>query len=209
MWRFLFLLYFHRVGMLRKWFLAVKFKGFSRFTAWIQATHRLNRNLFQNRKTIVQPVRSRYLQRRCVCSWRAVHKSELLCENQENRKLHGGAGTRLQSNFYRFNNFTAPFRIARGSLPIPRPDWSEIYVTFISGCCSNRLTPHFRTAHNRIPMNLDTLLRTMVHKGASDMHLKVGCLPHLRINGELVPLGSQAFVEVGIRRSILGEVEKA
>ena len=42
-----------------------------------------------------------------------------------------------------------------------------------------------------IPMNLDTLLRTMVAKGASDLHLKVNCFPHLRINGELVPLGDQ------------------
>jgi len=40
-------------------------------------------------------------------------------------------------------------------------------------------------------MNLDTLLRIMVAKSASDMHLKVGCFPHLRINGELVPLGDQ------------------
>jgi twitching motility protein PilT len=41
-------------------------------------------------------------------------------------------------------------------------------------------------------MNLDTLLRIMIDKKASDMHLKVGCFPHLRINGELVPLGDQA-----------------
>lgn len=38
-------------------------------------------------------------------------------------------------------------------------------------------------------MNLDTLLRLMVSKGASDLHLKVGNFPHLRIAGELVPLG--------------------
>ena len=40
-------------------------------------------------------------------------------------------------------------------------------------------------------MNLDTLLRIMVKKEASDMHLKVGCFPHLRVDGELVPLGNQ------------------
>lgn len=44
-------------------------------------------------------------------------------------------------------------------------------------------------------MNLDTLLRIMVSKGASDLHLKVGCYPHLRINGELVPLGDQGKLE--------------
>jgi len=36
-------------------------------------------------------------------------------------------------------------------------------------------------------MNLDTLLRAMIAKGASDLHLKVGSFPHLRINGELTP----------------------
>jgi twitching motility protein PilT len=44
-------------------------------------------------------------------------------------------------------------------------------------------------------MNLDTLLRIMVSKGASDLHLKVGCFPHLRISGELVPLGDQGKLE--------------
>jgi twitching motility protein PilT len=37
-------------------------------------------------------------------------------------------------------------------------------------------------------MNLDDLLRTMMSKGASDLHLKVGSFPHLRVHGELVPL---------------------
>ncbi len=44
-------------------------------------------------------------------------------------------------------------------------------------------------------MNLDTLLRVMISKGASDLHLKVGCFPHLRINGELVPLGDQGKLD--------------
>ena len=43
-------------------------------------------------------------------------------------------------------------------------------------------------------MNLDTLLRVMVSKGASDLHLKVGCFPHIRVNGELVPLGDQGML---------------
>ncbi len=37
-------------------------------------------------------------------------------------------------------------------------------------------------------MNLDGLLRTMMSKGASDLHLKVGSFPHLRIHGELMPM---------------------
>jgi twitching motility protein PilT len=43
-------------------------------------------------------------------------------------------------------------------------------------------------------MDLDTLLRIMVSKGASDLHLKVGCFPHLRIDGKLVPLGEQGIL---------------
>lgn len=38
-------------------------------------------------------------------------------------------------------------------------------------------------------MNFDTLLRAMVGKGASDLHIKVGSFPLIRINGELCPLG--------------------
>jgi twitching motility protein PilT len=38
-------------------------------------------------------------------------------------------------------------------------------------------------------MNLDNLLRAMMGKGASDLHLKVGCFPHIRVNGDLLPLG--------------------
>ncbi len=37
-------------------------------------------------------------------------------------------------------------------------------------------------------MELETLLRNMVARGASDIHLKVDSFPHLRINGDLVPL---------------------
>jgi len=44
-------------------------------------------------------------------------------------------------------------------------------------------------------MNLDSLLRVMVSKGASDLHLKVGCFPHLRVNGVLVPLADQGKLE--------------
>jgi twitching motility protein PilT len=43
-------------------------------------------------------------------------------------------------------------------------------------------------------MNIDTLLLVMVSKGASDLHLKVGCLPHVRVNGELAPLADQSTV---------------
>ncbi len=37
-------------------------------------------------------------------------------------------------------------------------------------------------------MNLDSLLRIMISRGASDLHLKVASFPHIRVNGELIPL---------------------
>ena len=36
-------------------------------------------------------------------------------------------------------------------------------------------------------MNVDDLLRIAMERRASDLHLKVGNYPHLRIDGELVP----------------------
>jgi twitching motility protein PilT len=43
-------------------------------------------------------------------------------------------------------------------------------------------------------MNIDDLLRIATERRASDLHLKVGNYPHLRIDGELVPLTDQPRV---------------
>src|SRR5260370_27917311 len=43
----------------------------------------------------------------------------------------------------------------------------------------------------RVRMNIDDLLRIATERRASDLHLKVGNYPHLRIDGELVPLTDQ------------------
>src|SRR5919109_4394552 len=43
-------------------------------------------------------------------------------------------------------------------------------------------------------MQIDDLLRTAMDRKASDLHLKVGNYPHVRIDGELVPLADQARV---------------
>jgi len=43
-------------------------------------------------------------------------------------------------------------------------------------------------------MNIDDLLRIATERKASDLHLKVGNYPHLRIDGELVPLTDQPRV---------------
>ncbi len=41
-------------------------------------------------------------------------------------------------------------------------------------------------------MNIDDLLRIATERKASDLHLKVGNYPHLRVDGELAPLTSNA-----------------
>src|ERR1700734_2202803 len=43
-------------------------------------------------------------------------------------------------------------------------------------------------------MNIDDLLRIATERKSSDLHLKVGNYPHLRIDGELVPLTDQPRV---------------
>jgi twitching motility protein PilT len=40
-------------------------------------------------------------------------------------------------------------------------------------------------------MNIDHLLRTVVTKGASDLHLKVGAYPMMRLSGALVPVSEE------------------
>src|SRR5271166_1767479 len=43
-------------------------------------------------------------------------------------------------------------------------------------------------------MHIDDLLRIAMDRKASDLHLKVGNVPHVRIDGELVPLTDQPRV---------------
>lgn len=45
-------------------------------------------------------------------------------------------------------------------------------------------------------MNLDELLRVTVEKGASDLHITVGVPPTIRLNGELVQIGSDRLVPI-------------
>src|SRR3954452_3614334 len=45
-----------------------------------------------------------------------------------------------------------------------------------------------------MPMQIDDLLRIAMERKASDLHLKVGNYPHIRIDGELVPLTDQTRV---------------
>src|SRR5712692_7995149 len=48
--------------------------------------------------------------------------------------------------------------------------------------------------YNGRTMHIDDLLRVAVERKASDLHLKVGNYPYLRVDGELAPLSDYARV---------------
>ncbi len=59
--------------------------------------------------------------------------------------------------------------------------------------------------------SLQQLLKTMIEKGASDLHVTVGAAPTLRIDGELVPLGMPEMGAVETKQlcySILTDAQK-
>lgn len=61
-------------------------------------------------------------------------------------------------------------------------------------------------------LTIEELLRLMVEKGSSDLHLKTGSAPMLRIDGELTPAGYDLFSAATVRRlieSILTDQQKA
>lgn len=61
-------------------------------------------------------------------------------------------------------------------------------------------------------VQIEDLLRVMVEKGASDLHLKAGSPPMLRVDGELIPAGYEMLTPDSLRRmieSILTEQQKA
>ncbi|MCL4513943.1 MAG: hypothetical protein M1421_08060, partial [Candidatus Eremiobacteraeota bacterium] len=49
-------------------------------------------------------------------------------------------------------------------------------------------------------VQIEDLLRLMVEKGASDLHLKAGSPPMLRIDGELIPAGYEMLTPDHLRR---------
>src|SRR5439155_7282253 len=55
----------------------------------------------------------------------------------------------------------------------------RVIITIVKGTCG---------------MNIDDLLRIAMEQRASDLHLKVGNYPHLRVDGELNPLTDQPRV---------------
>ena len=61
------------------------------------------------------------------------------------------------------------------------------------------------------PVNLHQLLKAMIEKGASDLHITTGTPPQLRIDGELVPLRVPPLSPVDTKQlcySILTDAQK-
>src|SRR3972149_4470873 len=61
------------------------------------------------------------------------------------------------------------------------------------------------------PPNLHQLLKAMLDKGASDLHITTGCPPQLRIDGQLVPLRTDPLTPIDTKQlcySILTDVQK-
>lgn len=61
-------------------------------------------------------------------------------------------------------------------------------------------------------LTIDDLLRTMVERGSSDLHIKVGSAPMIRVDGELTPAAYEIMTPDVVRRmceSILTDEQKA
>ena len=58
-------------------------------------------------------------------------------------------------------------------------------------------------------MTLDELLHFMIEQGASDLHLKVGRPPGLRVDGELVPLSEAPPLDVEDMERMVEQMFKA
>jgi len=58
-----------------------------------------------------------------------------------------------------------------------------------------------------LPLDLDDLLQVLVEHKASDLHLKVGSPPYVRLEGSLIPVGAQALTEKDTLRLVVGVME--
>ena len=61
------------------------------------------------------------------------------------------------------------------------------------------------------PPTLHQLLKAMLDKGASDLHITTGSAPQLRIDGDLVPLRTEALTPVDTKQlcySVLTDAQK-
>jgi len=59
---------------------------------------------------------------------------------------------------------------------------------------------------SELPLELDDLLQVVVEHKASDLHIKVGSPPVVRLEGELVPIGAQPLTKNDTKRLILSSM---
>jgi len=59
-----------------------------------------------------------------------------------------------------------------------------------------------------LPLELDDLLQVLVEHNASDLHLKVGSPPIVRLERELLPIGEQSLTDNDTKRLILGGMDE-
>ncbi len=74
------------------------------------------------------------------------------------------------------------------------------------------LRPEAPAADNQPGMNIDDLLRHTVERGASDLHLKVGNVPFLRIDGDLQPTSHDVLTPpdtVSFGNAVMSEHKRA
>ena len=60
-----------------------------------------------------------------------------------------------------------------------------------------------------LPLDLDDLLQVLVEHKASDLHLKVGSPPYVRLEGSLIPVGAQALTDRDTLRLVAGVMDKS
>jgi twitching motility protein PilT len=84
-------------------------------------------------------------------------------------------------------------RLASGRLPRRRP-----------GRPPEEAGPEVSLAYS-----LEDLFRVMIKHGATDLHLKAGAPPTVRLHGELVPIGTEILDEAQVRCLVLGGLPAA
>jgi twitching motility protein PilT len=61
---------------------------------------------------------------------------------------------------------------------------------------------------SELPLELDDLLQVLVEHNASDLHIKVGSPPIVRLERELLPIGEQPLTKNDTKRLILGSMDQ-
>ena len=94
----------------------------------------------------------------------------------------------------------APAAAARTNAPTPLAVTTGVQATIAQASAA---APDVFVADPRAKIEIDTLLRHMVSKGASDLHLRVGEPPVLRLHGEMLRIEGQPALSDDFMRAML------